>query len=178
MRCSVIGLGVLLFLPGFSRAESPITLECSAGQTLPGRMLVCEYTMLESRNAELADLYERVVHAGRARRIETKRWLATRDACRDVECLDQLYEEGMREARLALVEVESRTPAPILTNARGEVLRVVETATRPIVLPHSPPPASPVREPAAAIDTAGSLLMVVFLVAALGYSLVARRLTA
>ena len=174
-----VGIAVLLVLPGFAGAASPIDLECSAGQNLPGRALVCEYTMLGGRNAELADLYERVVRAGRAGRIEPKRWLATRDACRDVECLDQLYEEGMREARLALVEVESRAPAPILTNARGEVLLVVETVTRPNPPPAIPPVQPPlVREQASVFDTAASLLMVVFLLLAFGYSLVVRRLSA
>lgn len=171
MHRFVFGAGLLL-LPGITLAVSPLSLECSAEQHLPGRALICEYTMLESRNADLADLHDRVVQAGKTTRIEPKRWVAVRDACRDVECLDQLYEQGMREARLALVEVESRTPAPVLTNARGELLRVVQTKARPIARSEPPPP---VAEQRSVLDTLASLLMVLFLVAAFACTLVARR---
>src|SRR5687767_10103782 len=106
---------VLLQVPGLALAASPLKLECAAEQRLPGRALVCEYFMLDRLNAQLAQLHDRIVTAGRAGKIEVKRWLAARDACQDVECLDRLYEAGMREARLALIDGESRKSVLVLT---------------------------------------------------------------
>lgn len=91
--------------------------------------------MLERLNAQLARLHDHIAAAGRAGRVEARRWLAARDACRDVDCLDRLYETGIREARLALIDVETRTPAFVVSNARGDVLRVVEKAPPPAPLP-------------------------------------------
>lgn len=171
----IILLAVLLQLPALALAASPLRLDCSAEQNLPGRALVCEYSMLDRRNASLADLHDGIVQAGRAGRVDVKRWLAARDACSDVDCLDQVFDAAIRDARLALVDVESRQPATILVNARGVPLRVLE----PRIIPAPTPSVreTPARE-RSALDTAASLLMVAFLVAALAYALVARRLAA
>jgi len=172
----IILLAVLLQLPSLAfAASSPLKLECSAEQSLPGRALVCEYFMLDRLNAQLVQLHDRVVAAGRAGRIEVKRWLAARDACQDVECLDRLYEAGMREAKLALVDVESRKPALILTNARGDLLRVAEKQATPAPLPFEVKAVqeAPVRERSSvAVYVALALLAV-----AVAYGVMARRLS-
>jgi len=174
---AVIGLVVLLQFPSLALAESPLQVECSMEQSRPGRVLVCEYWMLGRLDGELADLHERNVLAGRAGSVELKRWVGERDACSDVECLDRLYEAGIREARLALVDVEDRQPVPVLTNARGVPLRIVKQrgAAAPALPEVTQEPA--VRE-RPALETAASLVMILFLVAALGYALFARRLAA
>jgi hypothetical protein len=174
-RIALCFIGSALF-PALAGAASPLRLECSAEQTAPGRALVCEYAMLNRLNTQLADLHDKAVAAGRGERIRVKRFLSTRDACGDVECLDALFERGIRETKLALVDVETREPTVMLTSARGVPLRVLRSA---------PPrtPAAPREHPAvaggqSALDTAASLLMVGFLVTVLGYTVVARRLAA
>jgi len=168
-------LGVLGFFPIAVLAASPLHLECSADQTLPGRALACEYSMVGRLNAEFADLHDQTILAGRAGSNESKRWVAARDACKTVDCLERLFEAGIREARLVLDEVDSRQPAPLLTNARGVELRIVQKSAA------APPPAADDAEEAVsqgAPETAASLVMIFFFVAALGYALVARRLAA
>ena len=95
----------------------------------------------------------------------------------DVECLDRLFETGIREASLVLAEADRREPAPLLTNARGIPLRIVQKNATNI-----PAPPDAVQEKAVAErsvpETAASLVMVLFLVAALAYTFVARRLAA
>ena len=162
---------MLLGVPAAS--ASPLQFECTAEQSVPGRALVCEYFMLRRANAELADLHDRAVLAGRAGSNDLKRWVSTRDACRDVECLDRLYERGIREATLALVDVETRQPSVVLVNARGVPLRIVDKQTIPAPAARE----APVRKQPA-LETAASLLMVLFLAAAATYALVARRLAA
>jgi hypothetical protein len=171
----IIILALLLQVPGLASAGSPLRLECAAEQSAPGRALVCEYSMLDRRNASLADLHDGIVQAGRAGRVEVKRWLAARDACGDVDCLDQVFDAAIRDARLALVDVESRQPATILVNARGIPLRVSEPEPKAIPAPTPSVQEAPARE-RSGLDTAASLLMVLFLVAALSYAVVAKRL--
>lgn len=171
----IILLAVLLQLPALALAASPLRLECAAEQSVPGRALVCEYSMLERRNAGLADLHDGIVQAGRAGRVEVKRWLAARDACSDVDCLDRLFDAAIRDARLALVDVESRQPVTILVNARGVPLRVLQPEPKAIPAPTPSVQEAPARE-RSGLDTAASLLMVAFLVSALGYAVVAKRL--
>lgn len=161
-----ISVILVLLLPGFTLAASPLQLECAAAQSLPGRALVCEYFMLDRLNARLAELHEAVVHAGKAGRVEVKRWLAARDACQDVECLDRLFEAGIREAKIALVDVESREPTRILPSARGVPIRVAENV--PSLQE------TPIRERAGR----GVYVALLVLAGVVLYALVARRLTA
>lgn len=157
-------------------AASPLQLDCLAEQAQPGRALVCEYAMLGRMNAQLAELHDAIAQSGRAGRIEPRRWLAERDACRDVDCLDRVLEGSLREAKLALVDVESRSPAPVLTNARGEVLRVLEKRATPVA---TPAPAQSFQPSAARegrrLETYSGLILVA---AILAYAMVARRLAA
>ena len=171
---AVIGLAMLLAAPAV--AASPLQFECSGDQKVVGRALVCEYFMLGRLNAELADLHDRVVRAGRAGRIELKRWIAARDSCRDVECLDQLYAAGLRQAKLALIDVESRKPAPIMVNARGDLLRVVDKPARAAAMPEGVKSAqeAPVHEHSGIAAYAALALLGV----AITYAVLARRLTA
>jgi uncharacterized protein len=86
--------------------------------------------MLGTLNAQLADLHDRSIREGRAARVDVRRWLSQRDACRDVDCLDRVFEAGIRAARIALVDTETRQPALILVNARGVPVRVLPEAPR------------------------------------------------
>jgi len=172
------GLAVLLgFFQLTALATSQLHLECSVEQALPARALVCEYSMLGHLNERFAELQDQAVLAGRAGNSELKRWVSARDACKDVECLDRLFETGIREASLVLAEADRREPAPLLTNARGIPLRIVQKNATNI-----PAPPDAVQEKAVAErsvpETAASLVMVLFLVAALAYTFVARRLAA
>ena len=165
---------MLLAVP--AAAASPLQFECSSDQKVIGRALVCEYFMLGRLNAEFADLHDRVVRAGRAGRIELKRWIAARDSCRDVECLDRLYETGLRQARLALIDVETRKPTPVMVNARGDLLRVVDKPARPAAIPEGVKSVqeTPVRERS---DVAAYVALALLGVA-VAYAILARRLTA
>ena len=167
-------VAALLHFPAF--AASPLELDCLAEQALPGRALVCEYAMLGRMNAQLAELSGQAVLAGRAGSNQLKRWASARDACKDVECLDQILEAGIREAKLALVEVEGRQPAPILTNARGEVLRLVEKRALPVAT-HAPAQSfqPPIAREGRRLETYSGLILVA---AVLAYAMVARRLAA
>ena len=86
--------------------------------------------MLGTLNAQLADLHDRSIREGRAARVDVRRWLSQRDACRDVDCLDSVFEAGIRAARTALVDVEARQPTLVLVNARGVPVRVLPEAPR------------------------------------------------
>ncbi len=169
----ILGLFALLLTPGLARASS-LELECSAEQSIPGRVLVCDYYMLRRLNAELAELQDEAVLSGRAGSNDLKRWTSARDACQDVACLDRLFENGIHETRLTLAAEENSKRPPLLVNARGVRLRVLDANPAPTSTVIEPPEA---REPST-LETAASLLMVLFLVAALGYALVARRLAA
>jgi uncharacterized protein len=128
-RLGLLALAALLqSLPNFVLGASPLRLECLQGHQLPGRALVCEYSILGSQNAQLADLHDRMIREGRAAHVDGQRWLNERDACRDVDCLDKVFERGIRAARIALVEIETRQPTPILVNARGISVRVLPQA--------------------------------------------------
>jgi hypothetical protein len=174
----------LAFVPGFALAASPLRLECSAEQNLPGRALVCEYAMLGSLNDRLADLDEEIVRAGKAARVEPKRWLAARDACQDVECLDRTLEAGVRDARSALVDVESRQPTLILATARGVPVQIVQ-GTAPVLRappapqrepqPRASAPTWSVREPSR-LEPVFSVLTMLFLAAVAVYATVVRRI--
>ena len=171
-------LAVATAFPPAVVAGSPLQFECSGEQKVIGRALVCEYFMLGRLNAQLSDLHDRVVRAGRAGRLELKRWIAARDGCKDVECLDRLYEAGLREARLALVDVENRKPAPVMVNARGELLRVVEKQAEPAPAPLPAEvkavPERPVRERSGIAAYAALALLGV----AAAYAFLAKRLNA
>src|SRR5204863_8023465 len=104
--------------------------ECSQEQQIPGRALVCEYSILNYRNVQLADLHDRAIREGRPARVDARRWLSERDACRDVNCLDKVFEAGIQATRVALVDIETRQPALILVNARGIPVRVLPEAPR------------------------------------------------
>lgn len=174
INVAIVAVASLFHFPAF--AASPLELDCLAEQTLPGRALVCEYAMLGRMNAQLAELSGQAVLAGRAGSNQLKRWVSARDVCKDVECLDQALEAGIREAKLALVAVEDRQPAPILSNARGEVLRVLEKRGPPAA---APAPAQSFQPPVARegrrLETYSGLILVA---AVLAYAMVARRLSA
>jgi len=124
-RLGLLALVVLFqTLPNLVLAASPLRLECAQEPQLPGRALVCEYSILGHLNAQLADLHDRIIREGRATRVDVRRWLSQRDACRDVDCLDSLFDAGIRAARIALVDIETRQPTPILVNARGVPVRL------------------------------------------------------
>jgi hypothetical protein len=130
-KLSLLALAALLHtLPNAALAASPLRLECSQEHEVPGRALVCEYSMLGTLNAQLADLHDRSIREGRAARVDVRRWLSQRDACRDVDCLDSVFEAGIHAARIALVDTETRQPALILVNARGVPVRVLPEASR------------------------------------------------
>ena len=176
-RTGFIAFIALALLPGLALSASPLSVECSTEQKLPGRALVCEYFMLGRQNAELAELHALTILAGKAGSKETKRWVAARDACKDVECLDRLFETGMREARLALVEADSRRPAMILTSARGVPLRIAERA--PVKTAPLPPVVQSVQEPLAPErPSVGAYVTLALLGVAVAYAIMARRLTA
>jgi hypothetical protein len=128
-RLGLLALAALLqTLPNFGLAASPLRLECSQEQQISGRALVCEYSILGLRNSQLADLHDRAVREGRAERLDARRWLSERDACRDVDCLDKVFSAEIQAARIALVDIETRQPALILVNARGIPIRVLPEA--------------------------------------------------
>lgn len=131
VRLGLLALAALLqSLPHPVLAASPLQLECSQEQQIAGRALVCEYSILGYRNAQLAVLHDRTVREGRAGRVDVDRWLSERDACRDVDCLDNVFEAGIQAAKIALVDTENRQPAVILVNARGIPVRVLPEAPR------------------------------------------------
>jgi len=185
-KLGLAGLAVLLQLfPNFAFAASPLRLECSAQQTLPGRSLACEYSVIGRLNEQLADLHDQIVRDGRAARVNVRRWLGARDACRDVDCLDKVLQDGIEAARMALVDVESREPTPVLTTARGIPLRVmpsVRTPARPAVAPEGERPPSagartmPTRSPARFEPSFGMLLLL-FAAAAVLYTVVVVRIS-
>lgn len=179
---------LLQFSPNFAAAASPLRLECSAEQLLPGRALVCEYSMLGALNAQLADLHDGTVQARRAGRTDARRWLATRDACQDVDCLDRFFEAAIRDAKLALVDVESREPTVVLANARGVPVRLLQAADAPRppsprsveteqARQSAPPRLRSIREPTG-FEALISVLTVLFLAAVAVYAMAARRLVA
>jgi len=128
-RLGLLALAALLqSLPNVVSAASPLRLECSQEQQISGRALVCEYSILGVLNAQLADLHDRASREGRAERVDARRWLSERDACRDVDCLDKVFERGIHAARIALVDTETRQPALILVTARGVPVRVLPEA--------------------------------------------------
>jgi hypothetical protein len=128
-RLGLLALAALLqSLPNFVLAASPLRLECSQEHQAPGRALVCEYSVLSFQNAQLADLYDRIVRDGRAVHADMRRWLDQRDACRDVDCLDKVFADSIRAAKIALADIEARQPMAVLVNARGVPVRVVPEA--------------------------------------------------
>ena len=186
---ATFAIAAILAVPAAS--ASPLRVECDVGQDLSGRALVCEYAMLGRLNERFADLHDEVVRAGKGGRLEHGRWLAARDACRDVECLDRLLEAGIGEARRALVDVESRQPAPILASARGVPLYLVpeHPARQPKAAAAAAAAPEPERRSAAlnerhsARDPSGleplmSVLTVLFFAGVAVYSVAARRLAA
>ena len=173
-----VGLGVALHSPLVS-ASSP-RLECSAPQSVPGRALVCDYAMLGRLNEQLADLHDEMVLSGKSGRAEWNHWLAARDACQDVDCLDRMLEASIREARLALVDVESRQPTLVLANARGipmQVLQKTPPLPRALPAPRSRPsePVLSLREPSR-LEPLMSALTMLFLAAVAVYAVVVRRI--
>lgn len=173
IQAAILGLALL---PGLGLAASPLRLECSAEQGVPGRALVCDYSMLGMLNARLADLHERLVAAGRAGRVEVRRWLAARDACREVDCLDRVFDAAIHDAKLALVDVVSREPAPVLVNARGVRLKVLPPPAQApspvvVVVEQSARELPPPREGSGP----GGLLALLFAAGAVGYAIVAKR---
>jgi uncharacterized protein len=100
-KLGLLALAALLqALPNFALAASPLRLECSQEQQIAGRALVCEYSILGVRNSQLADLHDRAVREGRAERMDAQRWLSERDACREVDCLDAVFERRIHAARI------------------------------------------------------------------------------
>lgn len=183
---ATFAIATVLFVPAAS--ASPLGLECAADQDVPGRALVCEYAMLGRLNERFADLHDEAVRAGRAGRLDSRRWLAARDACKDVECLDRLLEAGIREARRALVDVESRAPAPILASGRGVPLYLAQATA---AAPQSKASAAPVPEQRSApltelrsarepsrLEPLMSVLTILFFAGVALYAMAARRLAA
>ena len=133
-KLGLLALAALLqTLPSVVSAASPLRLECTQEHRISGRELVCEYSILGVLNTQLADLHDRAIREGRAARVDARRWLSARDACRDVECLDKVFETGIQATRVALVDIETRQPALILVTARGIPVRV--SPETPLVSP-------------------------------------------
>ena len=187
-RLGLLALAALLqSLPNLVLAASPLRLECSQEHLVPGRALVCEYAILGYQNAQLADLHDRVIRGGREAHVDVRRWLSQRDACRDVGCLDKVFEDSIQAAKIALVDIEARHPAVILVNARGVPLRVLPEApfvSSKIVLEgerHSaadaPTPTFPVREPSRFEQLPFDVLLLLLVAAAVLYTIVAVRIS-
>lgn len=177
---AAIALAVLFYTPGFALAASPLRLECSTEQNLRARALVCEYSMLSRLNAQLADLHEKMLADRKVDGIDLKRWQKARDACNDVGCLDELLQAGIRDARLVLVAVESREPAPVMANARGVAIRLQSSrpSSRPVAAEEPAslrPQARSLREPTG-LEPVVSVLTVLFLAGVAVYAVVVRRL--
>jgi len=184
-RLGLLALAALLpFLPTSVLAASPLRLECSQEHQVPGRALVCEYSILSYQNAQLADLHDRIVRDGRATHVDARRWLSQRDACRDVDCLDKVFEGNIRAARIALVDIETREPAVILVNARGIPVRVlpeVPLVSRTVALGerhHSPgAPKLSAQEPSRRIEVPFDMLLLLLVAAAVLYTVVVVRIS-
>jgi len=185
-RLGLLALAALLqVLPNFVLAASPLRLECSQEHQVPSRALVCEYSILSYQNAQLADLHDRIVRDGRATHVDVRRWLTQRDACRDVDCLDKVFEGNIQAARIALVDVEARQPAVILVNARGVPVRVLPEA--PLVssnvalegerYPSADAPTFSVREPSRFEQLPFDMLLLLLVAAAVLYTIVAVRIS-
>jgi hypothetical protein len=185
-RLGLLALAALLpFLPTLVLAASPLRLECSQEHQVPGRALVCEYSILSYQNAQLADLHDRVVRDGRAAHVDARRWLTERDACRDVDCLDKVFEGNIRAARIALVDLETREPAVILVNARGIPVRVLPEAplvSRTVAFEgegHQPAGAStlPAGEPSRRSEVPFDVVLLLLVAAAVLYTIVVVRIS-
>jgi len=185
-RLGLFALALLLQpLPSFVLAASPLRLECLQEHQVPGRALVCEYSILSYQNTQLADLHDRIIRDGRAARVDVRRWLGQRDACRDVDCLDKVFEGNIQAARIALVDVEARQPAVILVNARGVPVRVLPEA--PLVPPNVAPegerypsggaPTFSVREPSRFEQLPFDVLLLLLVAAVVLYTVVAVRIS-
>lgn len=184
-RLGLLALAALLQSPpSFGLAASPLRLECSQAPQLPGRALVCEYSILGHLNAQLADLHDRIIREGRAARVDVRRWLNQRDACRNVDCLDNVFESGLRAARIALVDTETRQPTLILVNARGVPVRVLPEAPpapASVALEAEPHPSTgahtlPAREPSR-FEIPFDVLLLLIVAAAVLYTVVVVRIS-
>lgn len=187
-RLGLLALATLLqSLPNLVLAASPLRLECSQEHQVPGRALVCEYAILGYQNAQLADLHDWIIRDGRAARVDVRRWLSQRDACRDVDCLDKVFEDSIQAAKIALVDIEARQPAVVLVNARGVPVRVLPEApsvSSNVALeserPPSPSagaPALSAREPSRFEQLPFDGLLMLLVAAAVLYTIVAVRIS-
>lgn len=99
---AALGLATLATLaalasPGTARAAEP---DCAAPGT-PAARLICEHALLAMGNGRIRAQQQRLLQAGAIRQAEIDAFLARRDACTTVACLDTLFSQwNQRAARL------------------------------------------------------------------------------
>jgi len=135
-------------------AASSLRLACTDDHKIPGRALICEYSVLGRSNDELAGLHDKITATGRVGGFDADRWAARRDGCTTVDCLDKVFEEAIREAKAVLASpmreatatpslasppvptVESLSPSATIPSTASAAPEQVQKA--PAVLPQEP----------------------------------------
>jgi uncharacterized protein len=138
--------GVVLCSSGSALAASSLRLACFEEQKMPGRALVCEYSMLTRLNNQLADLHEELVKSGKAGKVDVQRWISARDACADVDCVDGALEASIREAKKAL-EGQIHDPSVHTGSAPAPSEEKPETTEGPVAPAVAPSAAVPAVNP-------------------------------